>query len=78
MYIIEPIANRVLRRSMRSVLRFDDAAGQRMRENPGEPAPRMTLGQGSLERFGDEGAMSQDMVMGSAFAYQLGVSVATR
>ena len=51
------------------------AAGQRMRENPGEPAPRMTLGQGSLERFGDEGAMSQDMVMGSAFAYQLGVSV---
>lgn len=51
------------------------AAGQRMRENPGEPAPRMTLGQGSLERFGDEGAMSQDIVMGSAFAYQLGVSV---
>jgi lipoprotein-releasing system permease protein len=51
------------------------AAGQRMRENPGEPAPRTTLGQGSLERFGDEGALSQDLVMGSAFAYQLGVSV---
>jgi len=51
------------------------AAGQRMRDNPGEPAPRTTLGQGSLERFGDEGALAQDLVIGSAFAYQLGVSV---
>ena len=51
------------------------AAGQRMRENPGEPAPRTTVGQGSLDRFGDEGALSQDLVMGSAFAYELGVGV---
>ncbi len=28
MYIIEPVLNRALRRSMRSVLRFDDAAGR--------------------------------------------------
>lgn len=37
MYIIEPILNRVLRRSMRSVLRFDDAAGR--------PVPRAPEGQ---------------------------------
>ncbi len=37
MYIIEPILNRVLRRSMRSVLRFDDAAGR--------PLPRAPEGQ---------------------------------
>jgi coproporphyrinogen III oxidase-like Fe-S oxidoreductase len=37
MYIIEPILNRVLRRSMRSVLRFDDAAGR--------PVPRAPAGQ---------------------------------
>jgi lipoprotein-releasing system permease protein len=51
------------------------AAGQRMRENPGEPVPRGALGQGSLERFGDEGALSQDIVMGDGFAYALGVGV---
>jgi menaquinone C8-methyltransferase len=34
MYIIEPILNTVLRRSMRSVLRFDDAAGRQV-----PPAP---------------------------------------
>ncbi len=51
------------------------AAGQRMRENPGEPMPRGIVGQGSLDRFGDEGDLSQDIVMGDAFAYQLGVGV---
>jgi len=37
MYIIEPILNRVLRRSMRSVLRFDDAAGIRVPPAPEGP-----------------------------------------
>ena len=51
------------------------AAGQRMRDNPGEPVPRIAVGQGSLDRFGDEGELSQDMVMGDSFAYALGVGV---
>ncbi len=36
MYIIEPIINRMLRRSMRSVLRFDDAAGLSIPRAPHE------------------------------------------
>jgi len=32
-------------------------------------------GAGSLDRFGDEGALSSDIVMGDAFAYALGVGV---
>lgn len=32
-------------------------------------------GAGTLDRFGDQGAMSSDMVMGDAFAYALGVGV---
>jgi len=36
MYIIEPIANRILRRSMRSVLRFHDANGQSVPKAPSE------------------------------------------
>jgi len=32
-------------------------------------------GSGSLSRFGDEGAMSADIVMGDSFAYALGVGV---
>ena len=34
MYIIEPIANRVLRRAMRSVLKFSDAAGRQVPDAP--------------------------------------------
>ena len=34
MYIIEPIANRVLRRTMRSVLKFSDATGKPVPEAP--------------------------------------------
>jgi len=49
--------------------------GQRLRETPGAEWPRTPVGQGSLDRFGDEGALSQDIVMGSAFAYNLGVGV---
>ncbi|MEQ1782648.1 MAG: ABC transporter permease [Hyphomonadaceae bacterium] len=51
------------------------AAGERARNNPNESFPRGAIGQGSLDRFGDEGALSQDMVMGDAFAYALGVGV---
>lgn len=51
------------------------AAGEKARNNPNEPLPRGALGQGSLDRFGDEGALSQDIVMGDAFAYALGVGV---
>jgi len=36
MYIIEPIANRVLRRAMRSALRFDDAAGRNVPPAPAD------------------------------------------
>jgi len=39
MYIIEPIANRILRRSMRSVLRFNDAAGYSVPQAPAENEP---------------------------------------
>jgi coproporphyrinogen III oxidase-like Fe-S oxidoreductase len=39
MYIIEPIANRILRRSMRSVLRFDDAAGHSVPKAPATREP---------------------------------------
>jgi lipoprotein-releasing system permease protein len=51
------------------------AAGERARNNPNEPVPRGAVGQGSLDRFGDEGALSQDIVMGDSFAYALGVGV---
>ena len=51
------------------------AAGERARNNPNESFPRGAIGQGSLDRFGDEGALSQDMVMGDQFAYALGVGV---
>jgi lipoprotein-releasing system permease protein len=51
------------------------AAGQRMRDNPAEPFPLGAVGRGSLERFGDEGALSQDIVMGDGFANALGVGV---
>jgi len=51
------------------------AAGERVRNNPNEPVPRGAVGQGSLDRFGDEGALSQDIVMGDSFAYALGVGV---
>ena len=51
------------------------AAGERARNNPNESFPRGAVGQGTLDRFGDEGALSQDMVMGDAFAYALGVGV---
>ncbi len=51
------------------------SAGERARNNPNESFPRGAVGQGSLDRFGDEGALSQDMVMGDAFAYALGVGV---
>lgn len=54
------------------------AAGQRMRDNPVEPFPRFAVGQGSLDRFGDEGELSQDIVMGDGFAYALGVGVGDR
>ena len=36
MYIIEPIANRVLRRTMRSVLKFSDATGKPVPEAPAD------------------------------------------
>jgi lipoprotein-releasing system permease protein len=49
--------------------------GQRLRDTPGAEWPRTPVGQGSLDRFGDEGALSQDIVMGDAFAYALGVGV---
>lgn len=49
--------------------------GERIRNNPNEPLPRGPLGQGSLDRFGDEGPLSQDIVLGDAFAYVLGVGV---
>lgn len=51
------------------------AAGQKLRDTPGAEWPRTPVGQGSLDRFGDEGALSQDIVMGDAFAYTLGVGV---
>jgi lipoprotein-releasing system permease protein len=51
------------------------AAGERTRNNPNEPVPRGAVGQGSLDRFGDEGALSQDIVMGDSFAYAIGVGV---
>lgn len=51
------------------------AAGQRMRDDPNAPFPNVPVGQGSLDRFGDEGALSQDIVMGDAFARVLGVGV---
>lgn len=51
------------------------AEGQRAMANPNEPWPRAPLGQGSLDRFGDEGALSKDIVLGSSFAYSLGVGV---
>ena len=50
-------------------------AGERARSHPNESFPTGAIGQGSLARFGDEGALSQDMVMGDAFAYALGVGV---
>lgn len=49
--------------------------GQRALANPNEPWPSMPVGQGSLDRFGDEGALSTDLVMGDAFAYTLGVGI---
>ncbi len=51
------------------------AAGQRALANPNEPWPTTQVGQGTLDRFGDNGALSTDVVMGSAFAYTLGVGV---
>ena len=51
------------------------SAGQKLRDTPGAQWPRTPSGQGSLDRFGDEGALSQDIVMGDAFAYALGVGV---
>jgi len=51
------------------------AEGQKAYANPDEPWPRAPLGQGSLDRFGDEGALSKDIVLGSSFAYTLGVGV---
>ena len=47
--------------------------GEKARSNPDQPLPRGPLGQGSLDRFGDEGPLSQDIVLGDAFAYVLGV-----
>jgi len=51
------------------------AAGQRALANPDEPWPRTPVGQGTLDRFGDNGALATDIVMGDAFAYSLGVGV---
>lgn len=51
------------------------ADGQAAMANPAEPWPRSPVGQGSLDRFGDEGALSTDLVMGDAFAYSLGVGI---
>ncbi len=51
------------------------SAGERALANPNEPLPRGAIGQGSLDRFGDEGPLSQDIVMGDSFAYQLGVGI---
>jgi lipoprotein-releasing system permease protein len=51
------------------------ANGEKARNNPNQPLPRGAIGQGSLDRFGDEGPLSQDIVMGDAFAYSLGVGV---
>lgn len=51
------------------------AEGQRLRDTPGAEWPRVPVGSGSLDRFGDEGALSQDVVMGDGFAYALGVGV---
>jgi lipoprotein-releasing system permease protein len=50
-------------------------AGQRALANPDEPWPKTPVGQGTLDRFGDNGALSTDIVMGDAFAYSLGVGV---
>ena len=51
------------------------ADGQAAIANPDEPWPRTPVGQGSLDRFGDRGALSTDIVMGDSFAYTLGVTV---
>ena len=51
------------------------ADGQAAIANPDEPWPRTPVGQGSLDRFGDQGALSTDIVMGDSFAYTLGVTV---
>lgn len=54
------------------------ADGERARNNPNGPVSRTAVGQGSLDRFGDEGALSQDIVLGDQFAYALGVGVGDR
>lgn len=54
------------------------ASGERLRADPGAQIPPGPVGQGSLDRFGDEGPLSQDIVMGDAFAYALGVGVGDR
>ena len=51
------------------------ADGQAAIANPDEPWPRTPVGQGSLDRFGDQGSLSTDIVMGDSFAYTLGVTV---
>lgn len=51
------------------------ADGEKARQNPGSVPGRRVLGQGSIDRFGDDGPLSQDIVMGDAFAYSLGVGV---
>ena len=50
-------------------------AGQRALENPAAPWPRTPVGQGTLDGFGEDGALSTDIVMGDAFAYSLGVGI---
>src|SRR5690606_37315380 len=47
------------------------ADGQAAIANPDEPWPRTPVGQGSLDRLGDQGALSTDIVMGDSFAYSL-------
>lgn len=50
-------------------------AGKKLRDDPTSPYPRTPVGAGSLDRFGDQGAMATDIVMGDAFAYALGVGL---
>ncbi len=54
------------------------ADGQAAAANPNEPWPSTPVGHGSLDRFGDGGALSTDIVMGDTFAYMLGLGVGSK
>jgi lipoprotein-releasing system permease protein len=52
-----------------------EGAKLRSNPNPGPDAWRKPVGDGTLDHFGDEGAMSNDIVLGDMFANALGIRV---